>query len=64
MYRILWTRPDVEGGWYNDVDAADEASAAWQVATNAGPDQSGRMPQLVAVSNLDPPQAQPQGDGG
>ena len=52
LYRILWTKPDTEGGWYNDIDAADAASAAWQVAVNAGPGQDGRPPVLVSVTEV------------
>lgn len=52
LYRILWTRPDTEGGWWNDIDAADAPAAVWEVATNAGAGQDGRPPVLVSVSEV------------
>ena len=54
VYRVLWTNVD-SGGWFSDVDATDEAEAAWQVATHAPPGQDGTEPRLVSVTNLNPP---------
>ena len=56
-FRILWTREGTVGGWYADVDAPDEQTAAWSQAvqaTAASPD-SQHYPVLIGLQAVTPP---------